>query len=213
MVDVPREFRSSKREVVLGLGIGLGLSMLLAAIGQAYFREDVIADRQASPGVREPASIESVTLSSRPDSPGGATNANRSVAPLSPEPAHDKGGAARSARSERVDVVARDGASAPRTVSGGRASSRPPAISKREASSPSHPASGVAVSIDARPESTRGKRAARVPERSPERERRLPPLATQPPAFDVDKPLSDAPPERAPLSPAQSAGLGLDLPL
>jgi hypothetical protein len=209
--DVPREFRSSKREVVLGLGIGLGLSMLLAAVGQAYLRENVVADRQGNPAVRESASIESVTLSARPEAPAiapaTAASGTRAVAPLSREPALGKG-AARGVRSERAGSVASDGATARGVLPSGPASARPPTVSAREAS-----LSAPAPRAEAPLEPARAKRAARVPERATERERRPLPPATQPPAFELEKPIADAPPERAPLSPAESAGLGLDLPL
>lgn len=66
-----RDVRSSKGEIVVGLTIGLGVSLLLAGLGQAYLRgEGAIA-------VEENAAsrLEVVTLSARPDVPAGVTGA------------------------------------------------------------------------------------------------------------------------------------------
>jgi hypothetical protein len=59
---IAKDVRSSKREIVLGLMIGLGLSMLLAAIGQAYLQEE-----RPVAGAQEQPELESLTLSARPE--------------------------------------------------------------------------------------------------------------------------------------------------
>ena len=62
-------------------------------------------------------------------------------------------------------------------------------------------------------------RAVRDPSRhsvvgqSAARARRAPAIAVEPPAFESEKSLSEAARDRSPMSPAESAGLGLDLPL
>jgi hypothetical protein len=202
--DVSKDVRSSKREVVLGLMIGLGLSLALAAVGQAYLREELIAE---SPDPSEPTSapdtpaqneIESVMLSARPES--GASGSDAA-----------SGGA------ERVGVA---------RAAGGVVGATPPAIDGRKATN----ADGAAES--ARRSSASGPAAKRLApeqveppkrasekgqgERAEARQRtkaRRPPTATEAPDFEVDKPLAEPSPEPAHLTPAESAGLGLDLPL
>jgi hypothetical protein len=241
--EVPREFRSSKREVVLGLGIGLGLSMLLAAVGQAYLRDDVVAERHGAPGSRDPAAIESITLSARPESAPsttGAQSATRSGALASSEATLGKGtdpapgkSTARNARqtaagSARDDSTGSDSMGSDSTGSDSMGSDSmgsdstglaalESAASGRVARVTVSSERGSSERVQPLTERQRGERGPRVAQRSVgrerERERRSMPIATQPPVFEVEKPLSDAPPERAPLSPAESAGLGLDLPL
>jgi hypothetical protein len=174
--------RSSRREVVLGLTIGLSLSMLLAAAGQAYLREDVIANTH-----RGPEAIETLTLSARAES--GATS---SAAPLPPNTAEQPA-------ISKPEIA--------------KAEPAKPAATKPAATKPA-----AAKAETAKPATANTERAGRIaPRASPARERtgarRSPLVSSDPPLFEVEKPLSEAPHERAPMSPAESAGLGLDLPL
>jgi hypothetical protein len=206
--DVSKDVRSSKREVILGLMIGLGLSLALAAVGQAYLREELIAESPdpseptSAPDTRAQNEIESVMLSARPES--GASGSDAA-----------SGGA------ERVGVA---------RAAGGVVGATPPAIDGRKVtnadgaaeSARRSSASGPAASPPAKrlapgqveppnraSEKGQGERA----EARPRTKARRPPTATEAPDFEVDKPLAEPSPEPAHLTPAESAGLGLDLPL
>jgi hypothetical protein len=206
--DVSKDVRSSKREVVLGLMIGLGLSLALAAVGQAYLREELIAESPdpseptSAPDTRAQNEIESVMLSARPES--GASGSDAA-----------SGGA------ERVGVA---------RAAGGVVGATPPAIDERKVtntggaaesarrSSASGPAASPSPKRLAPGQVEPPKRASEKGqgERAEARQRtkaRRPPTATEAPDFEVDKPLAEPSPEPAHLTPAESAGLGLDLPL
>jgi hypothetical protein len=209
--ELAPEVRSSRREVVLGLTIGLGLSMLLALVGQAYLREDVIAEAQPAS-----AGVESITLSARPE-----TDARGAALPGSEAPA------ASGARPEAVPPEAR-GAEPLGVASSDRSDNQP---ERSIAASPSERSSerdGMLADVpraDSPPEVAKGRsgrvlpRAVRDPSRhsvagqSAARARRAPAIAVEPPAFESEKSLSEAARDRSPMSPAESAGLGLDLPL
>ncbi len=245
-MDLARDVRSSRREVVLGLSIGLVLSVVLAGVGQAYLREPTVADMGA------PGELQSITLSARPDVP----SADPGAAPVGPasdgsrrSPGVDEGqGTAASApAAEPSSSVARA------TRPGGSDPSLDPAFAARSARSTGKQAAPFAVALNDDPEaalfakagapSRAAERATRgAPERATRalvaRSRKPSLIATHPPPFELERvPVagrspdgkstearsaegrgkafesSSAPAQRAPLSPAESAGLGLDLPL
>jgi hypothetical protein len=212
---LPKEVRSSKREVVLGLTIGLGLSLLLAAVGQAYLRDDVIAS--GPDGV-----IESITLSARPEA-ATASAASSSAASSSAASAGAPSGTAASA----AEPVPTSPAAGVRSADSKRLASAPHVRQAPSGAGDARLARGAAdgdesaLLAHARLEpqkrtSEKAERAERMPPRPSARERaarRASPITSEPPVFEVERPLSEAPHERAPLSPAESAGLGLDLPL
>jgi hypothetical protein len=240
-----RDVRSSKGEIVLGLTIGLGVSLLLAGLGQAYMRGDVVADQQPA------SALESVTLSARPEAAAqamgsGPDNSGAGVSPAgpaeseektptqpasrasigagssSPDPRGDEslGGATLGGDSELLarTVFPSDSERAPKRGVMAGAVASPRAVSSRAVSSrgvpprsipsravrshreaPSEP-SGIPLAAALSP--------AAVPPAA------VPPAAVPPPALSP----AAASPERArapsaPMTPAQSAGLGLDLPL
>lgn len=212
---IAKDVRSSKREIVLGLMIGLGLSMLLAAVGQAYLREEQpIADAE------EARELESLTLSARPD-----------------EASSDLRGAAEGTASSSGLAAIQAGVSAGDGDGAGAALEQAPGAGALAAVAPPV-ASGAerraALEKVARGAGSFASAAPDVPRRAtPERARRVPGarahaasarkaasgVAAQPPSFEASKSLEaeksfEPPPSgRSPLSPAESAGLGLDLPL
>jgi hypothetical protein len=216
-----RDVRSSKSEIVLGLTIGLGVSMLLAGLGQAYLRDDAIADA--------PARLESVTLSARPEMPAGSAAPARGAAPTdavaaSPAASSDRASSAAPATGAAAD--ARAAAIEPRA-------SGVAAIDAAGARDEARDAAGASMWLARAGASNRAERTQ--PRATPARSTRArhshpaasapaaddspaapPPDAVPPAAILPAAPLtppSDPAPAPAPLTPAESAGLGLDLPL
>lgn len=209
-----RDVRSSKGEIVLGLTIGLGVSLLLAGLGQAYLRGDVVAD-----GSSAPAQLESVTLSARPDvapaDSASEASSNGGGAPTSGAPVSPRASGTAAIGSAAVGALAS-------AEHDGRGARRHPGA-----------AAGGAVAGDAvlLAQATLAKRIERTAPRA------TPARATRPrnaqraegalvssaddsarssavPSPAAVSPLpSEPPPTSAPLTPAESAGLGLDLPL
>lgn len=222
------DVRSSKGEIVLGLTIGLGVSLLLAGLGQAYLRGDVVAD-----GASAPAQLESVMLSARPDMPASAAPSSGAVsvsAAAAANPA-SAGEAASGARPPAAGVVARR-----RAASDAR---RPASAAAGNAA----PGGSLVLAEASLAEATLAKRTERTPQRAtPARARAAqtdpsarasavspaaasPAVVSPPPASPAAVPAgaapsapalrspSEPPPASAPMTPAESAGLGLDLPL
>lgn len=211
-----RDVRSSKGEIVLGLTIGLGVSLLLAGLGQAYLRGDPVAD-----GSSAPSELESVTLSSRPDVAPAGSEASRSNVGSS-------SGAGVPANGEPARPAASSGA---RTAAASSVTARPTGSDGSAARRPAGAAGDGLVAGDAvvLAQAAGTKRLERTPQRAarPRHAQRasapasgagdLPtnavptnavPSASSPPAVP-----SEPPPAASPLTPAESAGLGLDLPL
>jgi hypothetical protein len=231
-----RDVRSSKGEIVLGLTIGLGVSLLLAGLGQAYLRGDVIAD-----GSSDPAQLESVTLSARPDVAPAAGVAPAGIPPAGIAPA----GSAPQAPSNGSGVPA-SGAASPAASGDAAPGARTGVADARTA-----PRDAVARDAVLLARATVGKRTERTPQRStlaraarPRPARRadsgaassavdssathppavvprtvassgaVSPAAVSPGALAAPSEPPPAEPPRAPaLTPAESAGLGLDLSL
>jgi hypothetical protein len=203
-----RNVRSSKGEIVLGLTIGLGVSLLLAGLGQAYLRGDAIADGAGADGSSAPEQVESVTLSARPElAPAGSVSeatrggvgaaASGAQSPASGDAPPRRAAGVASGRIERDGNGARRPAGA--AVGGGVA--------------------GDAVLLA---QATVAKRTERTPPRAtPARATRPRPAQraeSAPANGSVVSPAavalpSEPPPASAPMTPAESAGLGLDLPL
>jgi hypothetical protein len=233
--ELAHEVRSSRREVVLGLTIGLGLSMLLALVGQAYLREDVVAETQPTP-----AELESITLSARPET--DARGAAWPGAAASAPPATGTSAALQESAAsggELPGVAQPEARSAePLGVASSNGADSPPAGTIAPPSSAF--SDGERMLAHSAPEGVRGvaggvlPRAARDssghsvarnsvtrsavtrsagPRSSMSRAHRTPAIAVEPPAFESEKTLSEAARDRSPMSPAESAGLGLDLPL
>jgi hypothetical protein len=184
--DRVKDVRSSRREVVLGLMIGVGLSLLLAGVGRAYLREDVVADAEFVPEV-----LESVTLSAR----------RESDVPAAPSVAEQLAAASNPAYS--TPGVANPAAVNPTAVN-------PTAVNPTADSAPQHPR--LANARLEPPKRARDRAPARAA-RERAASRRAPASGAEPPILELVKPFSEAPRERPPMSPAESAGLGLDLPL
>jgi hypothetical protein len=165
----PRRVRSSQREVVLGLGIGVGLSILLAVGGQALLEK-------RGPSSSAPASIQTAI-------PGLLPSAGPEGESLIPAPAV--------ALTDSAPASGRDSAAAP-------AEAASPA-----SASPARPASQISSRRRAlaRP---RAVSSSKLPSAEPAARTAEPNL----------KKLPDGPeePAKTPLSPSESAGLGLDLP-
>jgi hypothetical protein len=210
--ELAPEVRSSKREVVLGLTIGLGLSMLLAVVGQAYLRDEVVAEAQPTP-----AEVESITLSARPE-----TDARGAALPGSETPSASAASGARLAPGLPGALSEERGAAPTGVASSDGSDTQPAPALAAPPSAPSTDAERLLARApreaskgrtDRAPRATRdlgGQSAAR---QSAARARRAPAIAVEPPAFESEKSLSEAPRDRSPMSPAESAGLGLDLPL
>jgi hypothetical protein len=207
-----RDVRSSKGEIVLGLTIGLGVSLLLAGLGQAYLRGDPVAD-----GSSAPSELESVTLSSRPD-----------VAPAGSEASRSSSGAGVPANGEPARPAASSGA---RTAAASSVTARPTGSDGSAARRPAGAAGDGLVAGDAvvLAQAAGTKRLERTPQRAtrPRHSQRAsapasgagdpPPAAVPtnavPSAISPPAVPSEPPPAASPLTPAESAGLGLDLPL
>lgn len=215
-MGLAKDVRSSKREIVLGLAIGLGLSLVLAAVGHSYLREVPVASAP-------PPELESLTLSARPESAPAPSNpaapspvARTSAASSSPGPvagsllaaAHtavpaDRGGAAPAAHLARklaVDPSARELRASLEPVSGSERS-----LSGERSSEAA--ARGVPSRAVARRAHARGADAAPA---APGTRRGAGSDRDSVPSFEEPAPRAPLPPA---LSPAESAGLGLDLPL
>jgi len=219
-----RDVRSSKGEIVLGLTIGLGVSLLLAGLGQAYMRGDVVADQPES-------ALESVTLSARPEAAAQATGsgAASSGAASSGAMASASGAAASEGKTPAQPVAGaaiRAGASSPvqrgDASFGGAARGGDSDLLARTAfpgDSERAPKRGVtarALASRAVPSRAVPSRAVRSHRAAPSESTGVPveaaalsPGVLSPEAVSPER--SRAP--SAPLTPAQSAGLGLDLPL
>jgi hypothetical protein len=226
-----RDVRSSKGEIVLGLTIGLGVSLLLAGLGQAYLRSDPIAEAPSAP-----AQLESVTLSARPEAAaanaGAEAAADEGVASGAAGTASARGAATGAERS--TPARSRNAAAAPKggsvaddsmvlaRAAGPKRSERTPQRAtaarapRSQAAAASNLASGHAP-IDSRGAagSPAAVSAAAV---SPAA---VSPAAVSPAAVSPAAaasapslvPPSEPPAAATPLTPAESAGLGLDLPL
>jgi hypothetical protein len=197
-----RDVRSSKREIVLGLAIGLGLSMLLAGLGQAYLKsgvQDVIAAVPPAP----PAQLESLTLAARPQTAPAAAVAVPPAAVPPPAPLPGAVPHVPTAEKRVADaLLASNTESSHSSASGGRSAVAARAVPAR--------ASGSKRSVE--PRAPRRASNARV--LAAASARRNDGAPAEPPAFEAGKSFEESPPPpRSPLSPAESAGLGLDLPL
>jgi len=185
-----RDVRSSKREIVLGLAIGLGLSLVLAAVGHTYLRDESTANAPAP-------ELEALMLSARPR----AASAEPALAEAVPSvPA-----------APQASALAPVEAAAP----AGAGSSEPPSASP-PAAAPARAASAAAAGSGAGSVAPRAKagRAKPRPAGSQPVHRTGAAASVEPaPPVDGAKPFDEAAPGRTPLSPAESAGLGLDLPL
>jgi hypothetical protein len=207
-----KDVRSSKREIVLGLTIGLGLSMLMAAVGQAYLVEEPIAESA-------PSELESLTLSARPEVTADPVAEGATAEPaMAAQPGQgyvNAGSAAPGAPNTEPSIAA------PSVV--GSAADVAPAlggsfgnggVSRSDISTSGGIdqrvfASSEQASRRATPDrARRGARGNGAARKTPSM------LSEEPPVFGPGKSF-DAPPadNRSPLSPAESAGLGLDLPL
>lgn len=160
------DVRSSKREIVFGLGIGLGLSVVLAGVGRTYLDTEHTLQAQVD--------LETTTLSALPRSEATVATTEPEVT-SAPEPSSDeaqRGGAA-------ADVA--------------------------------EPLPALEQVVAAAPAVAKPAAAARKPRAHRAAPRRPPPQ--RPPALKDTSPAGLPPPAKAPLSPSESAGLGLDLPL
>jgi hypothetical protein len=180
--------RSSKREIVLGLGIGIALSALLGVIGQAFL---------------EPLDQPSLVIESTANALSPAVAAPRTASGATAERAPQMG-------AEQVDTEER-GTQAPSEVpayaAGQSATDEPSALEVAEAARASAGTEVVASSkrrVTSRSSSGSKLRAAGQRARDDES------------ASRSDRPALDALPgdkaDKKPLSPSESAGLGLDLP-
>jgi hypothetical protein len=223
---IAKDVRSSKREIVLGLMIGLGLSMLLAGIGQAYLAEEQpIADAQRP-------ELESLTLSARPEvsppSPVLSAGDGASSAlppgegrPVAPTIEGDIGSPV--AHAPVASAVASRASASMVSLGGSDASGGLP-LASRPARAPAGtnaavPRSHLASPLPARVTPERARRSGTATARShavpPRRAARSASAANAEgtPSFEAGKSFESPANGRPPLSPAESAGLGLDLPL
>lgn len=221
-----RDVRSSKGEIVLGLTIGLGVSLLLAGLGQAYMRGDVVADQPES-------ALESVTLSARPEAAvqatgSGATSSGAVASPSGAAASEDKTPA-----QPAVSASIRAGASSPiqrgdvsfggatrgddsdllaRTVFPGdseRAPKRARAVASRAVPSRAVPSRSVPSRAVSSHRATPSEPTGIPVEAAALSPAVLAPTVLSPAAVSPERARAPS----APLTPAQSAGLGLDLPL
>lgn len=213
-----RDVRSSKGEIVLGLTIGLGVSLLLAGVGQAYLRGDALAGAVAEES--ESAQLESVTLSARPEASAAEPRRSASPEAASPEAASpevaspEAGEGAEPRRAQAAKQPASKG-----STSGGSSGEAAlfAAVSKRaEPGAASVSAKSTAPSSSSAratpPRATSPRRSARAASEVAEAQPRAA-AAPAPTASPNVAPAERPPASAAPLTPAQSAGLGLDLPL
>ena len=207
-----KDVRSSKREIVLGLAIGLGLSLVLAAVGQAYLRDDEPV--ASSP----PPEVESLALSARPEPatppPSAVGDEPASSEETAAKPIARAALAERTAMSPRVmssPAVSSPAARAHQRRAGqvGNGLDEP----ERLATAPAQPSSPGPVARRAHHDG-----ASPVPSRAS-----TSPAQASGKTSDSSRGYGTPAPARAPqapaalnpasLSPAESAGLGLDLPL
>jgi hypothetical protein len=249
-MDLARDVRSSRREIVWGLMIGLGLSLVLAGVGQTYLRDPMIAD-----GMTPPTELESITLSARPEAltlgarpealtlgarPEALTLGARPEALTQPSPASaaepNPAASASVADANPSSLAAASPSSIDRTSGTGGSALSAQSSARAPRQSPPFAVAmneGDPASLFAHARA----QANRVPERatrgSAARARKAASLATNTPSFEQERlPVAGksadakstesggkafestaAPAPRTPLSPAESAGLGLDLPL
>jgi len=189
-----KDVRSSKREIVLGLAIGLGLSLLLAAVGQAYMREVPVA---SSP----PPEVESLALSARPESGAPLASSSPALAePAAPVPVEPSAHGERDLSAQAGNTSGEPWRPIHSTPSAGRSPADRASVPRRE-----HPRrEGAASAAGAQQRvAARGKAGAATEGVSGKSFEAPPPARSS---------LSPAQPATS-LSPAESAGLGLDLPL
>jgi hypothetical protein len=213
---IAKDVRSSKREIVLGLMIGLGLSMLLAAIGQAYLQEE-----QPIAGAAESPELESLTLSARPEAPASAL-APASDPALAPNEAPPVARVSEGLTGSQVAHVAGGGASLASASMGSLGTSdlggRPDPMSRgarenAEGERAPSPARSADVPRRATPERARRSGAPAARSHAAPARKAPPAVADEAPSFEAGKSFEPPPNGRSSLSPAESAGLGLDLPL
>jgi hypothetical protein len=193
--------RSSRREIVLGLGIGIGLSAVLGVFGFVYF----------DPGASDPTlSIESTTNALAPAA--RATDLQALVPPVAAQQvpaaqAVESSGAAPPPTVSGSTVSATDGASGssePRRASSTSSAVAPGPTTEEGAI----PASRVARAGSAKAAGGRQTAARRAEARARERD-----AYSDESSAGSGRPLDEGQPaEKRPLSPSESAGLGLDLP-
>jgi hypothetical protein len=196
-----KDVRSSKREIVLGLAIGLGLSLVLAAVGQAYLHEEPIAG--------SPPEVQALALSARPQTAASAPEAAPFAEPRAgSEPSAEPASAgAEGALATAASVTERSLARAnelQRSASPGRVG---PSAARASEPRGSVPPRAVARRSHARHDAAPGgARASSAFEPGPAYDAPLPARAALPST-------GGAAASPVPMSPAESAGLGLDLPL
>jgi hypothetical protein len=221
-----KDVRSSKREIVLGLMIGLGLSMLLAAVGQAYLTDEVpVADAA-------PPQLESLTLSARPEAAPAREVAGDERVANAFQPASGSlgspslgstslgsaslGSADLAAPGEPVAGSAASDVSPPPAPAGSFSDGEPSPAAGGRAERAAFARSGAVVSeVPSRATPQRSvDRARRAARSNPAGVRKTSTTSVAgPPAFEAGKSFDAPPSDRSSLSPAESAGLGLDLPL
>ncbi len=126
------DVRSSKREIVLGLTIGMALAAALGIVGQRYLGKSVPPRGSAPSGgalqelPREPRPPVREEWSLRPPSPPSPAPPSRADSPPSSQPAAASGEAAQAPRRPKVKVTSKQRASAQAP----RASAPPPEESR-----------------------------------------------------------------------------------
>ncbi|HTV21196.1 MAG TPA: hypothetical protein VMG12_21065, partial [Polyangiaceae bacterium] len=223
-LDFARDVRSSKGEIVLGLTIGLGVSLLLAGLGQAYLRGDVVAEDQSAS-----SPLESVTLSARPEASGAAAEARGYGASAGVVAARASESASVAAGPQRAPRAAGEAPAALAATVAGRDSgllahasparhAEPAVLPRATPARATRPVS-LAPATPTRahrsePSAVSGVELDDAPAASPAAARAAAAAASPAAAASAAAPASvRAPASAAPLTPAQSAGLGLDLPL
>lgn len=197
-----KDVRSSKREIVLGLAIGLGLSLVLAAAGQAYLREEPVASSSAP-------EVESLALSPTPEAVAPATSAvddSLATAPAGGDQAVAEP-IARAAVSERA-------ASSPLVNARQRRAGLVSGLDDSSSQPTAYTSQGGAVARRAHARHDGAPRAL-GPARTSSSSAQASGKTYESRVYDDPPPAPVPPASLAPasLSPAESAGLGLDLPL
>jgi hypothetical protein len=200
-----KDVRSSKREIVLGLTIGLGMSLVLAAIGQSYLRSDPIANGSGG------QDLESTTLSARPSAAeaGMLGAAGLGAAGSRIEPAELERSRAEASQ-EPKPALAIDGASALESTHPSAASFDAASVNSGSVTAGgAHPKAARRSGAGNALVSTSGAHGSSASSGHAARAASAPDL----PPSEAGKSPEEASPARARMSPAESAGLGLDLPL
>ncbi len=174
-----RGVKSSRREIVLGLTIGIGLSLLLAALGQAYLAgERPVA---ASPSL----GTEALALGARPQGSPAADLPAPASNPVAPDP------------------VAPSAAVAPG-----------PEVPPKPASAVGHARkAGAEAADDVSSAAPAARRAASARKERALRTNKSGPRPSDAFQSEAGAAFDGSASEKTPLSPSESAGLGLDLPL